>query len=141
MSIDIICPQFFEIDFLQITVVSPGIANYLEYPHQETLITGASVAPPMELFHQFQDPLWRGVFGYVSFGYGTTNETHWREPQYINWMFTEFNPVGQTNMARIWGRKGTSLYWECAHSDRSAFKAVVRKSDQILFEHSDLPPP
>lgn len=141
MSVDLLCPQFYEIDFVQIMAIDYGIGNYLEFAHQETQIGGSSTGPPMTLFRHFQDDLRRGVVGYVSFGYGTELETHWEPPQYINWIFTQFTPLYRANMVRIWGRKGTNLYWECFQSDRSAFKAVVRTPDRVLFKSDDLPPP
>jgi len=87
----------------QIYVHDPGINNHLEYLVEQAIAFGAN--PARDPF----DKLWRGVFGYVSWGWKLEAgdlRLSFKEPSFINWYNTYFEPeYDRFTACRIWIRK------------------------------------
>jgi hypothetical protein len=104
---------------IQIEITDPGKSNFLEF-HVDMLRMLSS-----REFVNPGDPLWRGVFGYVAFGYvagttapqgpGTSGAVAFKNAGFVNWKYNVFRPDygEQPGACRVWMRKGTKALIYC----------------------------
>lgn len=111
-----------------IYIDKPGDRNYLEYLTNE--LTAFNALP----FANPDDPNWRGVFAYISWGYrGPDGIAKFYEPAYINWKRNYYEPpTGECNAVRIWARKGVIGEFTLYQTDPKSTGVELREPGVIL---------
>lgn len=110
-----------------IVLKDPGVKNHLEF-----LETGLSNVP-FDIERLSFDNHWRGVFGYVSFGYYDSFAPFYRllEPQFVNHeesLFVVPKLEDPVNLLRIWMRKGVKsrvYFFSAQAEDNTEIKLVL----------------